>query len=147
MFWQFTSTIASNTGISRESQVKLADSYLSRMRGFQNQLLIWGVTINLAVLGYLLRALKIKTLYPLLITPLRPCHSIVVLIGLIFTNLLIWRFYSTEHNNSHELLKRFPELPSVSVSFFSNYDILNLVFWIYHSLLVLILGIIVSRII
>lgn len=84
--------------------IKLADSYLRRIRGFQNQLVITGIALNSAAVGYLL-------------WPKSDCCPLLrgLTAGLVIflANLVMAKLYSNEHRTTKLLFARYPELELV----------------------------------
>ena len=103
---------------SRKFAVNLADSYLRRISGFQDQLVLLGVALNFLAVGYILSA------------PMEYVYQLRPLIGAAFVvllaNVLLAMLYSNEHRTTKLLFARYPELELIMVGdkSWSNFRVL-----------------------
>jgi len=103
---------------SRKFAVNLADSYLRRISGFQDQLVLLGVALNFLAVGYVLRS-PMEYFYEL--PPLITGAVVVFLV-----NMLLAKLYSNEHRTTKLLFARYPELELIMVGdkSWSNFRVL-----------------------
>ncbi|MCG2726168.1 MAG: hypothetical protein L6420_07945 [Elusimicrobia bacterium] len=111
---------------------KFADSYIGRIRTFQNQLLIWGVSLNYVVGIYVVKLwidLEAENYYR--------DTNLIFIISLIafFVNSLIGYLYSREHNIKYKLVRTYKkylcfrdDLKDILSG--KTYTTLSVVFWI-----------------
>ena len=103
---------------SRKFAVNLADSYLRRISGFQDQLVLMGVALNFLAVGYVL-------MFPMdYFYELRPL--IVAAFVVFLANMLLAKLYSNEHRTTKLLFARYPELELIMVGdkSWSNFRVL-----------------------
>jgi len=103
---------------SRKFAVNLADSYLRRISGFQDQLVLLGVALNFLAVGYVLKS-PMDYYYEL-----RPLIAAAVVVFLV--NILLAKLYSNEHRTTKLLFARYPELELIMVGdkSWSNFRVL-----------------------
>ena len=104
---------------SRKFAVNLADSYLRRVSGFQDQLVLMGVALNFLAVGYVLRS-PMEYVYEL--------RSLIAASVFVFlVNLLLAKLYSNEHRTTKLLFARYPELELIMVGdkSWSNFKVLT----------------------
>ncbi len=103
---------------SRKFAVNLADSYLRRISGFQDQLVLMGVALNFLAVGYVLMS-PMDYFYEL-----RPL--IVAAFVVFLANMLLAKLYSNEHRTTKLLFARYPELELIMVGdkSWSNFRVL-----------------------
>lgn len=130
----------------RELRVKLADSYLNRIRGFQNQLLIWMVSLNFVVFVYIAAGFEaiVETHEVVLVKSFSP---ILVAVLALILNCVAASIYSNEKKNSRLLLDQFTELDffpapsriqrdSVRGKTWNNYRVIKTLFVITQFVLI-----------
>ena len=103
---------------SRKFAVNLADSYLRRISGFQDQLVLLGIALNFLAVGYVLKS-PMDYYYEL-----RPLIIAAVVVFLV--NMLLAKLYSNEHRTTKLLFARYPELELIMVGdkSWSNFKVL-----------------------
>ena len=113
---------------SRTSAVHLADSYLRRIRRFQDQLVLLGIVLNFAAAGCVLKALSYHI-----------CELKFIIVGsfLVFlTNMLLAKLYSNEHRTTQLLFARYPEMELIMAGdkSWSNFKVLARVYQYVQAL-------------
>ena len=87
---------------SRKFAVTLADSYLRRISGFQDQLVLLGILLNALAAGFVLTLPgRCTCLF---------AAGIVSSLVIFLVNLLLAKLYSNEHRTTKLLFARYPEL-------------------------------------
>jgi|GEM_PF-6413444 len=103
---------------SRKFAVTLADSYLRRISRFQDQLVLLGVSLNLAAFGFVLFVSAQACS--------RRAAALAAVLAILLANLLLAKLYSNEHLTTKLLFSRYPELELIMVGdkSWSNFRVL-----------------------
>lgn len=88
---------------SRKFAVQLADSYLRRIRRFQDQLVLLGITLNSLAAGFVFSGGNCRG----------TGRGLAAGVTIFLTNILAGKLYANEHRTTKLLFARYPELELV----------------------------------
>lgn len=86
---------------SRKFAVQLADSYLRRIRRFQDQLVLLGITLNFLAAGFMFAGGESRC---------GTWRGVAAGATIFLVNMLVGKLYTNEHRTTKLLFARYPEL-------------------------------------